>query len=201
METNPLGDLINHQSQLISWAIAAAGVLFVLFLLPRWFARRRRKKRARSVASAPIHLAELGSTGPSDTGPQLSYLGVPVHLALLVIAPAGREGQRVADSQVGDVLDRAVPGLGKLMRLQPPVIRHWPGQLSSDGFGRAFFRECGLPHEGLGTPWSNVVGPIQTGDQRFFVGLLLRSSRANNLKQLSIAKETQWTEALRVSGV
>jgi hypothetical protein len=201
MEPDVLKDVADELPKLMPfYALAAAMVLvIVLMWLRRW--SRRKKKTTQAAAGLAIRLSDLGTAGPSDSGPQLVCFGAPMRLALLVIAPAGREGQLPSPEQIGDILDRAVPGLGKVVRAHQPMVHRWPSQLSAGGFQRAFVRECRLPQEGAGTPWCSVAGPIVDGDQRFFVGLLMRSDKANNLKQLAIEKETQWLDTLRVSEV
>jgi hypothetical protein len=200
MEPEVLNDLAKKLPNLLPfYALAAAAVLLIALMWMRRPSRRRKKKTARAAAKLAIRLADLGTVGPHATGPQLCCFGAPVRLALLVIAPAGREGRLPPEPQMGDVLDRAVPGLGKVFNAHQPVIHRWPNQLSAGGFEHAFFRQCGLPQEGAGTPWCSVAGPIMDGEQRFFIGLLMRSGQANNLKQLAIGKETQWLEILRVS--
>ena len=83
---------------------------------------------------------------PTANGSWLEFYGTPVRLAVLVVAPAGRDGQlpRARKSCRG-LMEQLIPGLPQVIAHHRPLIHRWPAQLSSQGFVRAFFLPRGVP--------------------------------------------------------
>ena len=58
-----------------------------------------------------IDVASLDASGPSGEVPQLTYLGKPVRLAAIVVAPVGRSGTIPEADRLLDAVDQLIPGL------------------------------------------------------------------------------------------
>lgn len=187
------------------WIITAALVVAcstLLWLAWRYWARRRIVE-VPEAQLPPINLAALGETGPRTTGAVLHLYHVPVRLALAVISPVGRARLDAPEIDreafFAHLLEQLVPRLGDVVEADHPDFIVWPPQLSSRGFATALFARLALPgRHGKGSPWSAVSGRFEHGDVSLLVGLVLRAAGANNLGEFTLARETQWLEALAV---
>src|SRR5579863_4659106 len=129
-------DFVQGSGWFVVLGIIALIILLILRrLLFKLFARKR------EVVSQGQSLEEdLESypQAPAATGDrQLRVEGVPVRIRLVVVAPAGAEGEVDAEDVVA-ILERALPGLGAMCRADKPRIKVWPRQLSYEGFSRVF---------------------------------------------------------------
>jgi hypothetical protein len=116
-----------------------------------------------------------------------------------VLSASGRGGTQPSDAEVPELLDHAVPGLAAVVAAQQPLIVCWPGQLSAQGFTRAFFSNVRIPgDQGKGTVWSSVAGRFKVKARRFQAGLLLCAAKPNNFSQILVERENQWLDVLRV---
>ena len=180
--------------------IVLGGVALVVVVLLVLLATSFKKtKKAGPTGPPPLDLRSFGQQGPPAAGPQLAAMNVPVRLAALVVAPAGREGQLPADQALAMMMDQSIPGIAKVIQQHQPQIYRWPGQLSAEGFNRIFFTSTGLSNQGKGTPWCCAAGPIIYKDHRMFVGMLMRSQAENNIAQYSFDKDTKWLDVIRAS--
>jgi hypothetical protein len=186
-------------SNLIRYAALALAAIVVL-----WIARKLlRRQRGPTVASLPTNLkidvAALPESGPPPIPPTLEYYNLPVRLAAIVLAPAGRANELPSNDQLGPLLDAIVPGLDKVMHAHRPVIRRWPNQVSARGFAHLFFANVPLPGTaGKGTPWSSVAGIFKVNNQSVMAGLVLRAARPNGFGQTIVDSEEKWLGCLRV---
>lgn len=175
--------------------IAVVVVTFVVVLL----SKARRVERPQPDLS--IALAELDASGPPDTGPRLEFYHVPVRLAAVVVAAAGRGARLPSNDKMPAAIDSIVPGLMDVMAAHRPTFRRWPAQLSSQGFHRLFFANLALRGDGgKGTPWSAVAGPVEHGGRKLLVGLVLGASQPNTFGQHEVAQPHAWLDVLRVKG-
>ncbi len=180
--------------------VAAVIGLLVLALLVLWIVRSRQRKPARTPeADLSIDVASLSSEGPPSEGPVLEFLGMPVRLVALVLAPAGRYSRLPPEAQRFGVLDDLTPGLSSIVSSHQPLFRPWPNQLSTQGFIHAFFHHVHLPgDQGKGTPWCSAAGRFDAGDQQLLAGILCAAERPNSLGQVAISNVGQWWEVVRV---
>jgi|CXWL01.1.fsa_nt_gi hypothetical protein len=177
----------------------AAVVVCALFVVVIVVLGRRSAQPKVQPLDLTIDVASLDATGPSGNNPQLMYLGKPVRLAALVIAPVGRSGAIPAADQLLDAVDQLIPGLVDVISIDHPVVRFWPGQLSTQGFARVFFRNVTLPGErGVGTRWCSVAGKFRIGGQLYLAGLLCVAGQPNAFSEVAVEDNDQWARVLEV---
>lgn len=180
------------------WAAAAAGAIVVL-----WFIWKAVGKRG-SAASSPsdeltIDVMRLGTEGPPPSSPRLEFYNLPVRLALIVMAPAGRVRDLPPIPQWGDLYDAIVPGLSAVVAAHRPKICRWPAQPSARGFAHLFFQHVRLPGQsGKGTPWSSAAGVMKVEGQAVLVGMVFRTAEPSAHGQEVIESEEHWLRILRV---
>lgn len=183
----------------VALVLLAVGILLLALLLPWWFRRRKRVV----IAVAPplqVNVSALPAEGPPAAGPALRIYNVPVRLAMLVLAPVGRNATAPSTAQVGEIIDQVVPGLAAIAESHESTIKIWPAQLSSQGFLHQFSVNVGLPGDGgKGTPWCSVCGRFDASGTSYLAGLLLCAAKMNSLGQFLVERETQWPDMLRVT--
>jgi hypothetical protein len=184
----------------IVYAAGAAALVVVLLILLAIVRRiGRGKPAAVAQADRPIDVAALSDVPRPSDGTQLAFYHVPVRVAAVVIAPAGRGRQTPPAEVVPELLDQMSPGLGEVVRRHQPEIRRWPEQLSTSGFIQRFFALAPLPGDaGKGTPWCAIAGRFDAGGGSFLAGLVCRSDKANNFSQVAVQRSTDWLDVLRV---
>lgn len=137
--------------------------------------------------------------GEIPTQTRLEIYNIPMRLAALVVAPAGRGSELPEPDRLADLLDNLSPGLKNAFHQHQPKLLPWPSQLSSEGFVRAFFRHVPLPGDkGRGTPWCSLAGRIESKDDSVLVGLLCRGASSNSLGQIPIERPSKWLDVVRV---
>jgi hypothetical protein len=180
-------------------AIGAAGLLLLAIFLALGLSARRRKPVESPTIDLVIDVQELPANGPPNDGPKLEFYGIPVRLAVLVLAPAGRNAQLPSHQKLVGVLDDLVPGLASVVLAHRPLLRQWPGQLSSQGFIYSFFSNVRLPGDrGKGTPWCSTAGRFDAEGQQLLAGFLCAAEKPNSMSQVAISDARQWMEVLRV---
>ena len=185
------GDLLRYAIVLI----VAAVLLYVVWKL----LRRRRGRLPLVEPDLTIDVASLGTWGPPPDAPVLEHYNVPVRLAAIVVAPAGRARKLPPPEQLGDVFEAIVPGLARIVATHDTLVRCWPEQLSSTGFAHSFFRHAKLPGDGgKGSPWCSAAGMAKMQGQPVMAGLVMRSHEPNSLGQFICEHETKWLDVLRV---
>jgi len=184
-------------ANLLKWSIIAVVILAVLYVVRKVL--RKRKKPAEQVPDLAINVLGLSTEGPPTAGPSLYYYNIPVRLAAVVLAPAGRLHELPPVQQLGEIIDVAVPGLAQVVAAHQPLVRKWPAQLSMKGFAHVFFSNARLPGEGgKGTPWCSAAGVFRIEKKPVMAGLVMRAAAPNNLGQAVIEDEAKWLDILRV---
>jgi hypothetical protein len=180
------------------WGLVAAAVVVLAFLAFRLL-RRQRETGRYPPPDLFVDVSQLDASGPPATGPRAEFYGLPVRLAVVVIAPAGRNSELPSPEVLPGLLDRLDPGLSAVVASHRPLICRWPVQLSSQGFAQRFFNQVGLPGErGKGTPWCSIAGKLQVGDRLFLVGIVCCAQQPNGLGQFVVHHEGQWLDILRI---
>jgi hypothetical protein len=160
---------------------------------------RRPKEPDDRPADLRIDVGSLDASGPAGSFPQLTYLGRPVRLAALVVAPVGRAGSIPEADRLLDAVDQLIPGLVEVISIDRPVVEFWPGQLSTQGFAHVFFRNVKLPGKrGVGTPWCSIAGKFKAGGQLYLTGLLCSAGMPNELSEVAVEDNEQWARVLEV---
>ena len=146
-----------------------------------------------------IDVTSLPRMRPPTGGATLHCVHVPVRLAVLVLAPAGRIRELPPREQLAEVVDNIVPGLGRVLSTHAPLVRYWPGQVAVRGFANTFFTNVRLPGDGgKGTPWCSAAGAFKVGGQAMMAGLAMNAETPANIGQIVVERETQWLDFLRV---
>ena len=207
-----MGDQLNQQldplekaagaipGPLVTGIVLVLVAVVVLYVVVKVLGARRRKPPPQ-VADLAIDVTALPAAGPPPGGPVLYYYSVPVRLAALVLAPAGRVRELPPPGELHDLLDSLLPGLSELVAAHRPLIRRWPAQLSVRGFAHQFFSHAKLPGQGgKGTPWSSAAGVFKVEGQPIMVAMILRAAAPTNLGQRILAEEAQWLDIFRIRG-
>ena len=95
-------------SLLAAYALFAVCKLVYLYVV---MLRHRHLPEDASLDSLCVDVAQLPDNGPPDDGSQLTCYGVPVRLAAVVVAPAGRHGTVPEASELPSIIDEVIPGL------------------------------------------------------------------------------------------
>ncbi len=182
----------------LHYAIPAAVVIVALWI--GWRLLRRRKP---TIVPLPpdlkVEIESLGKQGPPDGPPVLEFYNLPMRLAAIVVAPAGRDRTLPPDDQLAALLEAIVPGLDRVSAMHRPLVRRWPNQLSARGFAHLFFANAKLPGDGGKTTcWSSVAGLCKHRGEPVMIGMVLRAAKPNSLGQTIIDSEFQWLGCLRV---
>lgn len=186
---------------LLKWVIIAAVVLVVLYILYKVLLKRKKPVAAKGAPGLKIDVMSLGNAGPPEAGPVLELLNVPVRLAAVVMAPAGRVRELPPPGELFDLYESIVPGMARVVETHQPLIRRWPGQVSATGFAHMFFQHVRLPGEaGKGTPWSSIGGLAKIEGLPVMVGLVLRTASPSSHAQYVVDSEEKWLGMLRIKG-
>lgn len=182
----------------LRYALLAVVVVIVVSLVWKVF-RRRRHVSMPETEDLTISVESLGDDGPPHGPPFLEFYNIPVRLAAIVLAPAGRMGDLPPEDELSPLIEAIVPGLDRVALLHQPLIRCWPSQVSASGFAHLFFNHVRLPgNAGKGTPWSSMAGMFKTKGQPVMAGLIFHAAGPNSLGQTIIEAEHQWLGCLRV---
>jgi len=177
--------------------LLAAG--FGTLILAKMYPRRTAPIRETETWVPSIDVESLEATGPNPSGPRLEIYGTPVRVAVVVLAPVGRDSEMPRHEEVPRILEQLIPRLSGVTEFQSPDVHIWPEQLSSQGFTNSFFNNVALPGErGKGTPWCSVAGKFTAAARQYLIGLVCCGEQENGLAQLVIEHEGRWNDVLRV---
>lgn len=193
--------MITSGFPIVPWLIGGLVFASVLALLVFALFVSRRVRPVANVADNEPHvdIGRLSDQSPHGLAPRLTLYHQPVRLALVVIAPVGRDKQLPRPAEMPSVVEALMPGLFAVMSAHQPEYQPWPAQLSVAGFG-GFFSHCvPLPgRHGKGTPWSSVVGPFEYNGDRYLAGIVVRSASDNSIGELSVEHPGQWLDIFRI---
>ncbi len=179
--------------------VIAGGVAIVLAIL--WLLILLRRRRSTPQAQSPdlsLEIASLGSHGPPTDATAVECYNVPMRLAAVILAPAGRMNQLPPREQWPQLLDQIVPGLQDVFETHKPLVRAWPEQLSAKGFAHQFFSNAKLPGErGKGSPWCSMAGKFESEGDFYMAALVFRSAKPNSLGEF-VMEPTDWLGVVRV---
>ena len=192
--------------ELLKWfnlrnVVGVVVALVVVWVLRAVLSKKKKPPHGERSTELEIDYRSLGDEGPPPGPFKLEFMGIPVRLAAVVVAPSGRGSDSPPDDVVPMMLSKIIPGLDHVVKLHKPLIRPWPRQLSESGFAQTFFAKVNLPGDfGEETPWCSVAGKFKHRGVSIMVGLVLCAADANDYGQKRIEKPEQWRECLRVSG-
>ncbi len=180
---------------IVAGAIAVVVVIGILILLALF----RRPKPVKNEEVLPTLDLDSLKEGEIPSVPRLEIYHIPVQLAAIVIAPAGRNRELPDLHETVALIDHLAPGFGEVFTQHEPKVVFWPAQLSTEGFIRSFFRHVPLPgSKGRGTPWCSLAGRIETTEETLLVGLVCRAANANSLSQIFIDRASKWLDVVRI---
>ncbi len=187
------------QDSALGLALPAAAVLIVLLVLG-YLLLRRKKPAPRAEPELPrVDVNQLGQQGPSPEPPVLECQGVPVRLAAVIVAGAGRLAPAPAQEIVGQVLEQVVPGLEAVYRRDRPQVVCWPSQLSTRGFAQAVFGNTPLPGDrGKGSIWCIAAGRCDYQGKQYLAALVLAAGAPNTMTHFTLEQPHEWQSLLRV---
>ena len=107
------------------WLLAALVIIYVAQSDPR-----HRRRPFAGLAEPSIDVAALPRRRLRG-GPRLEFYNLPVRLAVIVLAPAGRWANFRRWNEIHDVLDAIVPGLADVAVAHQSIVYRWPPQFSS----------------------------------------------------------------------
>ncbi|MEQ8791891.1 MAG: hypothetical protein RIC55_36880 [Pirellulaceae bacterium] len=195
---------LNELLQSVPMPALVGGAIVVVLLIGGLTALVLRSKRRTLSAGEydselAIDLLALTADGPPDAWPQLEFYGVPVRLAILVLAPAGRLASIPPKEKLRETVESLMPGLAQVLDRHQPIFRRWPEQMSTQGFAQSFFNKMKLPGQaGKKTPWCSVAGKFDDGDQQLLAGIVCCADSPNALSTVVVEHVGQWRDVLRV---
>ena len=129
----------------------------------------------------------------------LKVHNLPARLGVVVLAPLGRL-DLPDDEEIPNILDGLVPGLGKFVADDTPIVRSWPNQVSVGGFANNLALHMQVGGKDLTeTPWCLVAGKTKRPDGLLLVTLALAAEASNRLGVVRLDDESQWMQAIQVS--
>ncbi|MBI3408121.1 MAG: hypothetical protein HY040_07165 [Planctomycetes bacterium] len=142
-------------------------------------------------------LAQYPEAKPSTGDQQLRVEGVPVRMRLVVVAPTSKDDEINSDA-IEKLLDRVLPGLGRICEADRPRVRVWPQQLSYEGFAKHLHRNTIIPEgERQLSRWIVVAGRAKLGSRQIMLGLAMQAIKPNSVGRKTIDAH-QWDEMLRI---
>ncbi len=172
-------------------------LLLVLTLLKKILGALFRGKRQVTGEWEPELREDMLTLPLPNTQAAACVFHVPARLRLVVVAPAGKG--MVLDAQTIDrVLERVVPGLGRLAHHDRPRIVLWPAPTSELGFAGSFHRatETGGKRD-LPSCWVMLAGRARGGGETVFLGLALYTDEPTTLGRRNV-DAGEWLEVLRL---
>ena len=189
--------LFNTQSgRLVGVALL---VFIVLVFLTRRVVKLFRKPKEISLVD-PLRVVDLSAEplGKNERT-DLKVHNLPARLGVVVLAPLGRL-DLPDDEEIPNILDGLVPGLGKFVADDTPIVRSWPNQVSVGGFANNLALHMQVGGKDLTeTPWCLVAGKTKRPDGLLLVTLALAAEASNRLGVVRLDDESQWMQAIQVS--
>jgi hypothetical protein len=183
---------------LVTYLVLALAAAIVVYVVWRVVSGRRRTA-APPPPDLRIDLSALGEAGPPPGPPVVEFYNLPVRIAAIALAPAGRVRDLPPRGQLGEIYEAMAPGLAAVVAAQKPLVRYWPSQLSARGFAQVFFQNVRLPGDrGKGSPWCSAAGLVKVKGQPVMVGLVMRTAADNNLGEVVIDSAEKWLTLIRV---
>lgn len=183
-------------------AVIVVALVVVVFFIVWMVLRGRKREVSKPAADLSIDVLALGSQGPPAGAPVLEFYNVPVRLAAIVVAPAGRVRGLPPADQLDDIFEAIVPGLARVVATHHPLVRCWPAQMSTKGFAHTFFQHVRLPGQGgKGSAWSSAAGVLKIEGQPLMAGMVLRTESTSSHGQEIVDTEEKWLAMLRVKGL
>ena len=102
--------------QVWPWVAGGAAVLAVIVIAIGFLLLRSRRRRPPPLPEmVVVDLASVGDLGPPEDGPELRCYGIGVRLAVLILAPSGRQSDVPTGVERSAMIDQIVPGLAKVV--------------------------------------------------------------------------------------
>lgn len=186
------------------WIAIGAGILLIIATILTVIAAKVTSRPTAKPQNLTIDLEQLQDAGPEKhglarIGPHVEFYGIPVRLAVLVVAPMGRGAELPGPKQLRVDLDQMLPNFSTILDHHRPLFRRWPAQLSAHGFPQFFFLNLKLPgNKGVGTPWASIAGRYQIESGSLLIGMVFCADHPNGLSQTVVEHEGQWRDALRI---
>ncbi len=185
------------------WLVVLVALWIVVRVVARLLREREPKPSSSEPTEATVDLERLSLPLPVDgAASPLRLYHLPARLALVVVAPLGRESEVVEVDCVPVLLDRSVPGLGRLFDRTRPKTVVWPVQVSAAGFARRLATWLTANGRSLkNSPWTVVVGRSSADDRHYLLGLVLRTEQPTQLEVVEVDSPYKWLDTVRLAEV
>ena len=175
------------------------GILGLIVIVALFKLLGGKKKSHKDLEKSQREILDDYPPAPKAGGSRTLLLdGLAVRVRLVVVAPMGKQQDRITADDVPELLNDVLRGLGKVVEGDKARIRVWPGQLSTGGFAPAFFRLVESPDdEGKKSHWIRVAGPAKAAGRPILLGLALYADEINKLGRLPLEGK-EWVESLQI---
>ncbi len=175
------------------WVLAVLVGLGIFTKLWNWLRRPQDDE-----GSTPI--IRLESRPEKPVGFPVHVRNLPSRLAAVVVAPLSGSTQVPSVGQIPGLVDKFVPGLSKAVEEHDPIVKDWPRQFSTTGFGHSLVRYVQIPDdEWRGSRWCLVCGPGFLGEQRYVIGFVVAFDSPNNMDLVRVESDNEWTSVVHVA--
>jgi hypothetical protein len=158
---------------------------------------RHRKKHC--PVDGPRHRDRLDLIGDSLTGlgpRQVTVLGLPARLRLVVLAPAAAGVGSLTPESHARVLDGILPGLGEIAEFDFPRVECWGDRHARDGFRSALQAGVKAPDpEGAPSRWLLLAGEASAPQGPVHLGLAVLSDAPSATRFIDVPPG-QWATVL-----
>src|SRR5438552_3835550 len=116
-------DLIDQlaDAQVWPWVVGGAAALAIVVIATAVL-RSRRRRPPPLPEMVVVDLASVGDLGPPEDGPELRCYGLGVRLAVLILAPSGRQREVPTSIERSAMIDQIVPGLAKVVAVHRTLV-------------------------------------------------------------------------------
>lgn len=188
--------LTTPAGKIATWVLALLVGLGILRKLWKWLHPPRSGDSPDSALIIQLELpTEILGTRP------VHVRNLPCRMAAVVVAPLGGSSQVPSIGQVPGLVDKLVPNLSKAIEEHGPIVKVWPRQFSSSGFGHALLRYVRIPdNEWRGSRWCAICGPAFLQQQRCIMGLVIAFDSTSNMELITLENDGEWPEVVHVAG-
>ena len=196
-----VGDILKGGGWIGVLAVIGLLLLLVLWMIFRKMFSGGESNKKKKDASLFLPLVSLPAPQTQKAERRIRKVfveGAMGRLRLVVMAPAGRAIE-IEEDEVYGMLEKVLPGLGRVAAEEQPVIRIWPLQLSYEGFANTFHSNAPLPpgeEEGY-SHWILVAGRALVGKNQVMLGLAFQTLKPNTIARMRLDNQ-DWVNVLRI---
>ena len=122
-------------------AVAVAAVALVLVALVIRSLKKRRTSPATESADLRIEVASLQLPPPAKDAPRLDFYSTQVQLAVIVVAPVGRNRAQLALEDLPAIIESLQPNMMRVVNAHKPKVRTLAGAVKRTGVYTSLFQQ------------------------------------------------------------